>query len=346
MFFSSRIRLKPLAQLCHRLATATNAGIQDRKIWTDEAERGSSSQREVAAMIRDSIARGQTMTDALRQTGDYFPTLYRQMVEVGEISGRLGDIYKRLGRNYDRMLASRRLFLGKLAWPLFQLGMALLVIGIMIYIMGMISNNQRAGASQIDILGWGLVGTPGLIKYILVLISLAIVGLLLFQWLRNRQDWLRALQRALVPVPIVGGAVKTLAIAKFTWALQLVLDTPMDIRKALTLAFNATDNGYFSQHTPQVLQQIERGQSITQSLASTGIFPGDFLDTFAVGEESGRLVEAMQRTSEDYEERAASAISVLAQFAGYAVWLVIVIFMIFMIFRIFSFYLDTLNSLM
>jgi type IV pilus assembly protein PilC len=344
--FSSRIRLKPLAQLCHRLATATNAGIQDRKIWTDEAERGSTSQREVAATIRDSIVHGQSMTDALRQTGDYFPTLYRQMVEVGEISGRLGDIYKRLARNYDRMLASRRLFLGKLTWPIFQLGMALLVIGIMIYIMGMISSNQRADASRIDILGWGLVGTPGLIKYICGLIFLAIVGLLLFQWLRNRQDWLRALQRALVTVPIVGGAVKTLAIAKFTWALQLVLDTPMDIRKALTLAFNATDNGYFSQHTPQVLQQIERGQSITQSLASTGIFPGDFLDTFAVGEESGRLVEAMQRTSEDYEERAASAISILAQFAGYAVWLVIAVFIIFMIFRIFSFYLDTLNSLM
>lgn len=346
MFFSSRIRLKPLAQLCHRLATATNAGIQDRKIWTDEAERGSASQREVAAMIRDKLARGQTMTDALRQTGDYFPTMYRQMVEVGELSGRLGDIYKRLGRNYDRMLASRGLFLGKLMWPVFQLGMALLVIGLLIYIMGMIPSNRRAGTEQIDILGWGMVGTPGLIKYFSVLVFIAIVGLLLFQWLRNREDWLRALMRAMVSMPIIGKAVKTLAIAKFTWALQLVLDTPMDIRKALTLAFNATDNGYFSQHTPQVLQQIERGQSVTQSLAGTGIFPSDFLDTFAVGEESGRLVEAMQRASEDYEERAASAISILAQFAGYAIWLVIAIFIIFMIFRIFFFYLDTLNSLM
>lgn len=344
--FSSRIRLKPLAQLCHRLATATNAGIQDRKIWTDEAERGSTKQREVAAGIRDQLARGQTMTDALRQTNDYFPTMYRQMVEVGEISGRLGDIYKRLGRHYDRMLASRRLFFGKLMWPVFQLGMALLVIGILIFMMGMIPNNQRAGAGQIDILGWGLVGSSGLFKYITILIILAICGLLLFQWLRNREDWIKALMRVLVSWPIIGKAVKTVAIAKFTWALQLVLDTPMDIRKALTLAFNATNNGYFSQHLPKVLQQIERGQSITQSLAGTGIFPSDFLDTFAVGEESGRLVEAMQRASEDYEERAASAISIIAQFAGYAIWLVIAMFIIFMIFRIFSFYLDTLQSVM
>lgn len=345
MFFSSRIRLKPLAELCHRLATATNAGIQDRKIWTDEAERGSSSQREAAATIRDSIAGGQTMTDSLRKTGDYFPTMYRQMVEVGELSGRLGDIYKRLGRNYDRMLASRRLFLGKLMWPLFQLGMSLFVIGLLIYIMGMMPNN-RAGSQQIDILGWGLVGSSGLFKYITVLIILTIIGLILFQWLRGRHDLHRAVLRSLVPLPIVGKAVKTLAIAKFTWALQLVLDTPMDIRKALTLAFNATDNGYFSQKTPQVLQQIERGQSITQSLAGTGVFPGDFLDTFAVGEESGRLVEAMQRASEDYEERAASAISVLAQFAGYGVWLMVAAFIIFLIFRIFFSYLDTLYSVM
>jgi type IV pilus assembly protein PilC len=344
MLFSSRIRLKPLAQLCHRLATATNAGIQDRQIWTNESERGSASQRAAASAIRDKLAGGQSITDALRNSSEFFPILFRQMVEVGEVSGRLGDIYKRLARHYDRMLVSRREFLGRLAWPLMQLGMALFVIGALIWVMGMLPANNTPGGVQFDMLGFGLVGNSGLVKYVGVLVCISILLLLLFQWLRSRKDWLSALQRLLVQLPLVGGAFKTLAIARFTWALQLVLDTPMDIRKALLLAFNSTGNGYYVQHAPEVTDRIQRGQSITQSLAATGLFPGELLDNIAVGEESGRLVESMQRAAEDYEERAASAISILAQIAGYAIWLLILVFMATLIIRLGMFYTNTIQE--
>src|SRR5262245_33484977 len=126
--FSPRMRLKSLAQFCHRLATATNAGIQDRKIWNDEANRGSIAERRAAGAIRDQLSVGRTLTDSLPATGEYYPPLFRQMVEVGEVSGKLGEIYKRMARHYDRVLASRRAFMARISWPLIQLGMALFVI--------------------------------------------------------------------------------------------------------------------------------------------------------------------------------------------------------------------------
>lgn len=345
MLFSPRIRLKSLAQLCHRLATATNAGIQDRKIWADEATRGSRSERATATFISDQLAQGTSITDVLRFTGDYYPPLFRQMVEVGETSGRLGEIYKRLARNYDRVLASRRAFLSRIAWPLMQLGIALFVIGLLIWILGMLPVNQTTQGVQFDSLGWGLVGTPGLIKYLNFLLMLTIIFILVFESMRRGVGWTRSMQRMLIKLPIIGGAFQTLALAKFTWALQLVLDTPMDIRKALALALHATGNDYYSRHERDVVRRIEQGQTVTQALVATQAFPRDLLDSIAVGEEGGRLVEIMERQAEEYEERSGMAIAILAQFAGYLIWLLVAAFIIVMIFRMFSSYVGMLQEL-
>ena len=341
MFYSKRISLKALSQFCYRMATATNAGIQDRKIWTDEAGRGSASQREIAARVRDELARGNSITEAMQSTGEYYPLMFRKMVEVGEISGRLGEIYKRLARHYDRVLSARRDFWQRLIWPLFQLGIALLVIGVLIWIMGMLPGDSN---SRIDILGLGLFGTPGLIKYLLILLFFAVMILLLVISMLGGAPWTRKLQRLMLQIPVLGDALKTLALAKFTWALQLVLDTPMDLRKVMPLALNATGNDYYSEHSQEVVRRIEQGQSITQSLANTGVFPSDLLDNIAVGEESGRLVETMERQAVEYEERAGSAIAILAQFAGYLIWALVAAFIIVMIFRIFSFYVGAIND--
>lgn len=346
MLLSPRIRLKPLAHLCHRLATATNAGIQDRKIWSDEAERGTRTQRSAAAAIRDRLSVGESLADALRSTGDFFPPLFRQMVEVGEVSGRVGEIYKRLAQHFDQLLAARRAFWQKLAWPLMQLGLALAVIGLLIWVMGVLPVNNGNNGEQFDMLGFGLIGNRGLMVYLNILLLIALAVFLAVESMRRGLPWMRRLQRLSVQLPVIGQAFKTLALGKFTWAMQMVLDTPMDLRKALPLALQATGNDHYAQHARAVVHRIETGQSITQALAATGVFPSDLLDNIAVGEESGRLVETMQREAAEYEERSGSAMAILAQFAGYAIWLLVAAFIIVMIFRLFSSYVNTLNSLM
>jgi len=346
MFFSPRIRLKSLAQLCYRLATATGAGIEDRKVWRDEARRSGRSQQRKIASVAEQLAGGRSISDALRTTGNFFPPLFRQMVEVGEIGGRLDQTYSRLATHYDRTLKVRRDFLGHLAWPLLQLLMALGVVGLLIWIMGMLPANTGPKGMQADILGLGLIGSRGLVIYVNILIVVGLVLLLLFEVFRRGIGWTRSLQRLVLRIPVIGGAMKTLALSRFTWALQLVLDTPMDLRRALPLALEATGNDYYACKGPGVALQIEQGQSLHTALTAAGVLPVDLLDSIHVGEESGRLVETMERQSSEYQERAGLAISILAQSAGYLVWTLVAGMIILMIFRIFSFYVGTINSLL
>lgn len=345
MFFSSRIRLKPLAQLCHRLATATKAGIDDRRIWRSEAERGGRAQQTQVGLVAEQLERGQPIDQAIKAAGDFFPPLFRQMIAVGEVSGQLEHTYKQLAHHYDRTLAARRVFMQRMSWPAFQFGMTVFVVGLLIWVMGMIADTR--GGTPVDPLGVGLVGTRGLIIYMNIVIVAGIAVMLALESARRGHLWARTLKEWALRLPVLGGALKTLALARMTWAMQLVFDTPMDLRTAIPLAMDASGNRYYSQHGPQVARSIANGASIHRSLAETGVMPTDFLDAVAVGEESGSIVETMRRLSDEYQERAADAMNMIAQIFGYVLWLGVAVLIIALIIRLFTtLYLDPIQNLL
>jgi type II secretory pathway component PulF len=324
---------------------ATSAGIQDRKIWQQEADRGSAAQRAAAGQVRDSLARGESVADALQHTGEYFPPLFRNLVAVGDTSGQLDRTYRRLADHYDHVLAAQRAFWGALAWPAIQFAIAVFVIGLLIFVLGAIQPASAQPGATYDPLGFGLFGTRGLVVYLNVLIAIAIAVLLVVESARRGARWVRALERAAMRLPIIGNAFETLALARFTWALQLVLDTPMDLRKALPMALDATANAHFSQHGPAAARAIGGGMTLHAALASTGAFPRELLDAIHVGEQSGMLVEAMRRQADEYQQRARAALSILAQTLGYLVWALVAMLIITLIFRLYGSYIGTINSL-
>jgi type II secretory pathway component PulF len=344
MNFSPRIRLRELAHLCRRLAVATKAGLEDRRIWRDEAERGRPIRRRVVGKVADALSRGESVGDSLTKTGEFFPPLFRQIVKVGDATGQLDRSYRQLAEHYEDMIAARRSFLTALTWPLIQLGMAVLVVGIVIWVVGALNLKDMDG-KPLDMFGLGISGSEAIFLYCTFLIVSTIKVFLSFYVARHGFRWTRSLQRWTLKIPIVGGALMTLCLARFTWALQLLLDTPMDLRKSLPLALEAAGNDYYWRQSPKVVESIQRGETLHAALAQTEVFPRDLLDAIDVGEKSGMLAETMERQSAEYRERAKAAISVLAQVFGYLVWAAVAALIIVLIFRVFSMYVGTIEKL-
>jgi type II secretory pathway component PulF len=335
MFLPPRISLTALEQLCRRLAVATSAGLDDRRIWRDEARRQSGTLQRHVTAIADAVAEGRSVGEGLQAAGNYFPPLFRQLVEVGELSGRLDRTYRRLADHYQRVLQAQREFRGRLAWPLFQLGVAALVVGVLIFVMGLLPG-QADGSPGVDLLGFGLAGWKGLLVYLNALLVAAFLGVAAVESIRRRAAWIQPLQDAALRLPLVGPALQTLCLARFAWALQLLLDSPIDLRKALPLALDAAGADRYRRQAATVVRSIEQRSTIGEALAKTGVFPQELLDAIEVGEQSGALVETMQRESREYEQRSAAAVGLLAQAAGYVVWLAVAGLIVALIFRIFT----------
>lgn len=339
---SPRIKLKALAGLCRRLATALEAGIDIRKVWSREANAARGSARQVYSQISMAVDTGSSLGEAVGATGTYFPVLFKELVVVGEVSGHQAEVFKQLAENYEYQVVMRRQFLGAIAWPLIQLGLALSIVGFLIWVMGFIG--QMTGNKPIDLLGLGLLGNEGLAIYLAILAAIGVAAYLLFQALRRGVFWTRPLQLFVMRLPKLGRALEILALARFAWSLHITLEAGMPLERALKLALASTHHVTYTSQAEDIWLSIRGGDDLSTALERPGIFPLDFLDTVQVGEQSGKLSESLGLLSRQYQEEARSALAVLTHLAGFAVWCLVAGLIIAIIFRMFSFYLGALHD--
>lgn len=341
MIGEPRIRLKPLAALCRRLALSLGAGVDVRTVWSREAASASGVARRRLAGVSEGVAHGRSLSDSLAGTGNYFPEFFRKLVQVGEESGHLPEVCHQLADHYDHQLKLRRVLLGSLTWPVLELVLALSVVGLLIWLMGAIPQLAR---QKTDLLGFGLTGTRGLVIYLACLASIAAAGFFAYRAAARSILWAAPVQRFLMGIPRLGRALETLALARLTWALYVTLHSGMELRSALRLSLASTQNIFYQQHANRIAAAIGKGQEVHEAFRETAAFPNSFLDAVQVGEQSGQLVESMQHLSAQYQDEARMAINTLTVLLGLAVTGLIGAVIIFLIFRVFSFYVGTIND--
>lgn len=297
--------------------------------------------------IRQSIAGGSTVADAFAQVDGFFPPLVPSMVHVGEMGGKLDQAFLRLADHYERQIELRRTFLAGILWPMIQLGIALAIIGLLIWIMGALGDSLRdVNNEPVDFLGVGLRGTTGLMVYLSLLVGVAIFGVLIFKATTASANAFRPLQRMIMTVPVLGTAIRTLALARIAWTLSITTNTSMDAIQCITLALRNAQNVVYASTIEPIAAVIRHGRPMAEALRSTGEFPVDFVDAVEVGEDTGQLSESMDRLSRNYEDQAKAALKALAVLAGFAVWGLVALFIIALIIRMALWYVNQINSLL
>ena len=149
----------------------------------------------------------------------------------------------------------------------------------------------------------------------------------------------------MLKIPGVGKPLQILALSRLAWSMHLTMNTGMEVRRALKLSLRSTQNARYTDQIPTIDAEIAGGNSIHEAFLRAGGYPVDFLDTLAVGEQSGKIVESMGLLARQYQDRARMAMAALAVVAGVAVWALVATFIIVMIFHIAFFYRDTIMDL-
>lgn len=335
------MRSRNLISFCRRMATSLEAGIDVRKCWLREAERARGTDRRVMGSIAAQLSAGRNMADAMSASENYFPQLVRDLVHIGEVSGNTDKIFAGLADHYGRLQELKRTYLRGITWPMIQLGLALLVVGLFILITGLIQAKQEDAP---DMLGLGLVGVSGFIKYVAFLVIVGFgLAFLIGGWRRGKLG-APLLMKVLMRVPYLGECLQYFALARMSWTLALVSQTSMDVREAIGLSVAGTNNAYYTPHEQRIRDVISQGRPIHEALRETGVFPPDFVNAIEAGETAGKLNATLEYLSREYQARGAMMSDTLTKLASFATWAVVAMIVIFFIFRVFSVYLDAINS--
>ena len=337
MFF--RLSHDHLAAWCRRVGISLNAGLDIVRVLEREAKgrSGSYSATQCWRSVYESVTQGDTLYEALEQRKEQLNDLFISMVKVGEKSGRLGETLLDLSDYYSQLIDLRRNFLRSLILPIFELCVALFIVGVMILILGFLPGDM-------DILGLGLVGFSGFVKYVTFLACLGGIGFFLFWFFRKNAFHLRFVQYVVDYIPKIGPVFRTLALCRLTWALYLTMRTGMDVKEALTLSFSAASYAPITGKLKIVLNEIDAGGSLYEGFLACRCFDEMMILHFQTGDESGNLPEVMERLSKEYFQQCVFRLKTLSVIGFFLVFMIVAGIIIFFIFSIFSSYLGLIND--
>ncbi|MFH5802602.1 type II secretion system F family protein [Alienimonas sp. DA493] len=336
--FARRLPLAALARLCRSLATLLDSGVTLLKaLSVAGGKAGDPRASRLLGEAAKEIENGRELHEALLVTRG-FPRLFVELVRVAEGTGHLPEVLRALAEHYENLLRMKKAFLSQIAWPVFQLVAAVLVIGLLIWVLGMI------GDGGFDVLGLGLTGTRGAIIWFGGAGAVALAGFALFQLGRHSMKWRRLFDPLLLAIPVVGTCLRNFALARFSWAFALTQNAGMDLRHALAASFSATENGAFAAAAEPVWAEVRAGSELSPALRSTNLFPRDYLEMIEVAEASGSIPEMLERIGPDLEADARRSLSALSAAVGWGVWALVAGVIIWMIFSVFSQYVGMVNE--
>ena len=335
-----RISMSYLKQWLHRVGSGLRAGVDIRTLLKQESNHGPSSYRVVFAEFLRRVSRGDSFGDAARDAGDFFPPMVVEMIHVGEFTGKLDEVLLRLADHYDHMLSLRRMFMIGIAWPVAQLFLGIIVVGLMIWLVGALANPM--GGEPPDYFGFG-TGSRGLFNYACFVLSIVtVVGGMI---IAVRRGWLGATGwRLALKIPLLGKCIETMALARMTWTLSLTLEAGADARKSLRMALRSSQLPLYTDVIERADAEILKGVEFHVAMQKMEVFPDEFLHAMETAEISGQLSESMIRLSRDYSDRAAMASKLLTGVATFIVYGGVAMLLIYVIIRMFMSYVKMIES--
>jgi type IV pilus assembly protein PilC len=341
MALSPQLSLSNLVDLCRVLRHSLGAGIPIVKVFGQQARSGLPGVRPLAESIHKDLERGDSLEAALSRQGGAFPPLFVSLATVGEQAGRLPEIFGELERYFSLRQRLRRQFRTQLIRPVFQYVIAVVIIALLIWILGVIAESH--GSKAIDPLGIGLVGGWGALIFIALGFGIPAACIGLYQ-LAERTGRQAAVEAWLLRLPVLGPCLEAQALTRFCLALRVTQEAGMLPAEALGLSLRASDYATFAAAVPRVQQAVRSGQEMTRALARTRILPEAFVQVLAVAEQSGQLPEVMRRQSDHYRDEAERRLKALTRAAAFLIWLVTAAFIAWAIIRIFmNVYLNALE---
>jgi type IV pilus assembly protein PilC len=119
-------------------------------------------------------------------------------------------------------------------------------------------------------------------------------------WKRNERIQ-RLMDRALLKAPIFGAVIEKAVIARWTRTLSTMFAAGVPLVEALDSVGGASGNSIYRMATDSIQRAVATGSSLTNAMASTGVFPSMVLQMCAIGEESGSIDHMLSKVADFYE---------------------------------------------
>jgi type II secretory pathway component PulF len=300
---SGRRDVRKVPAFVRQLSTLLGAGVPLLDALDTIIKQYRGRFRSTLLLLRDKVAAGSSLAEAMRQHSETFDELCVNITEVGEDSGTLEASLQRLAEFKDRSQQLKGKLTNALIYPAIVLSMA---IAISLFLMSFVVPRILEPLLE---LGRPLPMPTRVVRAIsnlllddwwLILLGTGILGFVLtaaYRTQRGRRLWHRMLLR----LPVIGELARKQAIVRVAVVMSTLLKSGIVFVRALQIARRSTSNVVIQDALLACETAVGAGADIGQSLERTAAFPPMVVQIFAVGQQSGKLEEMLERLAVDYD---------------------------------------------
>ena len=124
----------------------------------------------------------------------------------------------------------------------------------------------------------------------------------------SRPEGRLAFDKFKLRIPVLGTAIRRIAVARFARTLGTLSKSGIQILDALGVLRDTLGNEALARRIDEAAAGIRQGESIAEPLRKTGEFPPLLIQVIAMGEKTGRLDELLLQTADAYEKETSAAI--------------------------------------
>ena len=290
-----------IAIFCREFATMINAGLPLLRAITlliDHVE--DKALQNALKGVRDSVRSGSTLADAFKNYPRVFSELFVSSVAAGEAGGMLDLTLKRLADHVEKEVDLKNKVKAALTYPIILITATVIIIGIFMFfvlprfIPLFLESKVPLPLPTLIIYKLGiLLHSYGIIILIWAVLSSVGFG----TYIRTPKGRLK-FDRFKINMPIFGKIIRQVEAARFSATLETLIISGVPLLRSMELLYRIATNKVVALLIQNIQDSVQGGNTISEPISKSDVFPPMVADMLAVGEETGNIEEMLTKISD------------------------------------------------
>jgi len=310
----SRIRIKSseITVFSRQLSSLLKAGVPILRSLNIIAEQSENRNLKTAiAHIHDAVKNGASFSSTLAEFPRVFAPVYVAMIRSGETSGALPEVLLRITEYRQRQEEVASRFRMAIAYPILMMLVGTgTIIFMLTFVIPRLLNIFTSLGQELPLPTRIIIALSNWLRnwWVWAVLFLAII---LFMRAVRTSAGRRVISRLTLILPVFGTLAVKIELHRFARTLSLLLRSGIPILRGLDIAIPVVSNTVLRDMLTASHKELEQGGSFGKTLKSSKVFPVFMSNLVIVGEESGKLNDALAEVANAYEREADEAIKIM-----------------------------------
>lgn len=311
---TGKVTIAELSTFCSQFSIMLGAGMPVMDCLEAIKDQAFSSYfKGILQIVYNDVKSGISLSQALDKHNKAFPDFFRNMVYVGEVSGKLDSVLASLADYYEKDSAIKRKTKSALSYPIM---LGCMTIGIVVLMLVFVIPTFRDALSALDVPLNTLTSVIYSFSdfmlanwlYILAGVVVIVLAIIIFGKTKFGAYFFDKMKLTL---PVVKKVQENLISARFARAFSLMLASGLDMVEALDAVEIVIGNRDAEARFHKAAEEVKHGEKMADSFAKYHLFPRVMLQMVSVGEKTASLDTILGKSCDFFDDQVDSSLTSL-----------------------------------